>query len=175
MHFVLSRYNHLQIQNIMIIFISSAKIVCKVIRQRAREPCVCPTYIAEFMFAPRDLPTLVSAPSHLVTGAHAQQAAQLCPQVPCLVSAGPLVPCSLSVHRAVCPCVSSTGIMSAVHTMVCPWIPHVFSVSVSAPSMPCVLPIPFSRRGLCPRTSRARFPLSAQSRPHPAPFMALGP
>ena len=87
---------------------------------------MCPTYIAEFMFAHRDLPTLVSALSHLVTGAHAQQAAQLCPQVPCLVSAGPLVPCSLSVHRAVCPCVSSTGIVLAVHTMVCPWIPHVF-------------------------------------------------
>ena len=121
--------------------------LCKAIRQQAPEPSVCPTYIAEFMFAPRDLPTLVSVPSHLVTGAHAQQAAQLCPQVPCLVSAGPLVPCSLSVHRAVCPCVSSTGVVLAVHTMVCPWIPHVFSVSASAPSMPCVLPIPFSRRG----------------------------
>ena len=141
---------------------------------RPRAVCVCPTYIAELMFAPRDLPTLVSALSHLVTGAHAQQAAQLCPQVPCLVSAGPLVPCSLSVHRAVCPCVSSTGVVLAVHTMVCPWIPHVFSVSVSAPSCPASFPSHFPEE-VCPRTSRTRFPLSAQSRPHPAPFMALGP
>ena len=122
----------------MIIFICKKCDVSLQSHSATSPRAMCMSCIAEFMFAPQDLPTLVSVLSHLVTGAHAQQAAQLCPQVPCLLSAG-FVPCSLSVHRAVCPCVSSTGILLAVHTMVCPWIPHhVFSVSVHAlrPSHP---------------------------------------
>ena len=64
----------------MIIFIwKKCDVSLQAIRQQAPEPSVRPTYIAEFMFTHRDLPTLVSALSHLVTGADAQQAAQLCP------------------------------------------------------------------------------------------------
>ena len=79
-----------------------------------------------------DLPTLVPALPHMVTGTQAQRATQLCPQVP---------PCRLSIELYVhVSLVASTGLMSAVHTMVCPWIPrglHRLPVSVhSLLSMP---------------------------------------
>ena len=116
-----------------------------------------------------DLPTLVPALPHMVTGTQAQRATQLCPQVP---------PCRLSIELYVhVSLVASTGLMSAVHTMVCPWIPrglHRLPVSVHSLLSIHAVSLTSYFPGVRP-TSRTRFPLSAQSRPHPAPFRALGP
>ena len=99
--------------------------------------------------------------AHMVTGTQAQRATLLCPQ--------PVVPCRLSIHRAVCPWVSCRLRRSHVGC------PH-NGMSVD-PSTGCLYlrpyhgpDIPFSR--LVHPPSRTRFPLSAQSRPHPAPFRA---
>ena len=115
-----------------------------------------------------DLPTLVPALPHMVTGTQAQQATRLCPQVSCRLSI------ELYVHGSP---VDSTGPMSAVHTMVCPWIPrglHRSPVSVHSLLSIHAVSLTSYFPGVRP-TSRTRFPLSAQSRPHPAPFRALGP
>ena len=75
-----------------------------------------------------DLPTLVPALPHMVTGTQAQRATLLCPQ--------PVVPCRLSIHRAVCPWVSCRLRRSHVG---CPhngmsvdpsWTPQVACISV---------------------------------------------
>ena len=110
-----------------------------------------------------DLPTLVPLLPHMVTGTQAQRATRLCPQVSCRLSI------ELYVHGSP---VDSPGLMSAVHTLVCPWTPQVACIrpfpAVHAVSLTSYFP------GVHP-TSRTRFPLSAQSRLHPAPFRALGP
>ena len=75
-----------------------------------------------------DLPTLVPALPHMVTGTQAQRATQLCPQVP---------PCRLSIELYVhVSLVASTGLMSAVHTMVVRGS-LVDSTGCLYPSIPC--------------------------------------
>ena len=116
-----------------------------------------------------DLPTLVPALPHMVTGTQAQRATQLCPQVSC----------RLSIHRAVCPWVSRRLHRSHVG---CPY--NGMSVDpLWTPQVACIRPFPAVHAvsftsyfpGVHPTSRQTRFPLSAQSRPHPAPFRALGP
>ena len=78
-----------------------------------------------------DLPTLVPVLPHMVTGTQTQRATRLCPQVSCRLSI------ELYVHGSP---VDSPGLMSAVHTMVCPCGLHRSPVSVH--SLLSMLPYP---------------------------------